>query len=299
MFADTPTGQVFQVSTRPAAMAPAYADHFISHCRISDCRKSKQLADNIVGSGRNYAQAYWEIKYIRTYYDEAIGQPKNGIPLSSSTHVLPSGSPMTQQILPQSIVSLTCCFLLILGMLLNWKPIGYIMSRIHIPDPAHNDKFTKMQLQYDIRDLIETPFKVPFSIISCITLTLHKCIECTETVRITITELQRLQSIIHQNSNKIPGFWLLKSKVGCAIQPFYHHPTAERNHLTYDPRSLSIGTAWIEKSGLLEQTHCCVYGYHLVVVWEVDINRAVERESRRRRVEGSVSLCVVTDWSLG
>ena len=38
-----------------------------------------QFADNVLGSGANYANAYWEIRYIRTYTSDA------SIPVSSTS----------------------------------------------------------------------------------------------------------------------------------------------------------------------------------------------------------------------
>lgn len=83
------------------------------------------------------------------------------------------------------------------------------------------------------------------------------------------------------------------------MKAFSDHARAERGQMTCYPRPLSVWRRRIEGLRLFEQSHSRIDGCHLVIMREIGIYSAIKGECDRRRVEGSVGLGAVVDWSSG
>ena len=44
-----------------------------------------QVKDNVIGNGSNYLNAYWEIRYIRTYLAEGAVSPTSSVSVSPTS----------------------------------------------------------------------------------------------------------------------------------------------------------------------------------------------------------------------
>ena len=60
-----------------------------------------QVNDNVIGNGSNYANAYWEIRYIRTYLSA------NATPTTSSSAASPTDSPAAASDAATTVVVVT------------------------------------------------------------------------------------------------------------------------------------------------------------------------------------------------
>jgi hypothetical protein len=53
-------------------------------------KMSCKVVDNVIGNGSNYGNAYWEIKYIRTYLSEDVVPPTSSVSGAAATPGAPS-----------------------------------------------------------------------------------------------------------------------------------------------------------------------------------------------------------------
>ena len=129
--------------------------------------------------------------------------------------------------------------------------------------------------------------KVPLTIVPGVPLTCHEGLQITHPRGTRPAELERLESVIHQNSYKVSP---------AALQFFCHHPPSKRCHARHPPRPLWVGIGCGQWPLLPEQTDGGVDGHHLVIVREVGVHCSIEGERNRRRIQGSICLCLVLNW---
>lgn len=135
-------------------------------------------------------------------------------------------------------------------------------------------------------DSSETPREIAEPITPRVRLARNELRERAQPVPIAAAESQRLQRIVHQDTHMQRVLLALRR----TRKPLDDHPRAERRQLARDPRPPWVRGRGVERGALCEEAHRGVDGGHLVVVREVRVERAVERERRRVGVERRVDL---------
>lgn len=138
----------------------------------------------------------------------------------------------------------------------------------------------------------ETFLPVALPVIPRVRLTFHKCLQRTQSVLIRMTKVQNLDLVLHEYSHHR----LLPSHARATAQPLHDHPARKWNHSADAPCSIRTRLGRIQRFRLAKEAHSGEDRDHLVVMGEIDVDGAIEREGDGRVVQRVVGLGVVLDW---
>lgn len=130
----------------------------------------------------------------------------------------------------------------------------------------------------------EALLEVALAVIARIRLAFHKRIQRAHPTCVRPAERERLHRVVHEQPHALRA---------AAVEALDDHARGERHDLVHEERARGVWVRRVERRGLVEEAHGREDRDHLVVVREVRVERAVEREGFGRGVERAVRLRVV------